>query len=338
MTNILKKKIPALYLIVAAVLGSVASVIAVQQLGHKTPADTNPIPQNVPEADRSYKFSRLEGYKYVHPLYLDEPREESNRFAGIKARIVATIQKATSNNDVAAASVYLKDFTNDEWILVNPTQKYHPGSLFKLVTLITYFRMAEKDPSLFTRQWALPKTLAPAQSYTSAALQAGHTYSVKELLYHMIANNNNDAAVLLQQHINKEMFLHIFTDLQLPLPQSLPDTGYLTSTKEYSRFVSAIYESSYLPLPSSEAAISLLCQATFKEGIVAGLPAGTIVAHKHGEAGTPSQPELHETGIIYRNGEPYLLTIMTRGSDMKKQAALMAAVSSLVWEEMNRSN
>ncbi len=336
MSNILRKKIPVLYLIIAALLGSVASVIAVQHLGQHPPTSTTP--ETGPEVDRTYKFSRLEGYKYVHPLYLAEPREESTRFASIKARIDAALKKAISNNEIVTASVFLKDFTNDEWMLLNPSEKYHPGSLFKLVTLITYFRMAEKDPALFSRQWVLPKNIAPTQTFTSSALLHGQSYSVKELLYHMIANNNNDATMLLQQHISKEQFLRIFKDLQLPLPHALPDTDYVITTRQYSRFVSAIYESRYLPLPSSEAAISLLCQATFKDGIVAGLPAGTVIAHKHGEAGTANQPELHETGIVYRNGEPYLLTIMTRGGDMKKQAKVMATLSSLVWEEMNRSN
>lgn len=336
-SNLLKKRISAIYLIVAALLGSVASVIAVQHLGDNQPSVTT-APVAMQQQERDYKFLRLKGYKYVHPLYLAEPKDESPKFAGLKNQIDATIKKATSNHNVQMVSVYLKDFTNDEWMLLNQSEKYHPGSLFKVVTLIAYFRMSEKDPNLLSRQFVFAKKAAPAQTLSTPSLKAGNSYMVKELLYHMIVNNDNDATLLLHQHLDKAVFHQIFEDLQLPAPASIPDTGYRTNTQEYSRFVSAIYEGGYLPLPASEAAIGLLCQTTFKDGILKGVPGGTVVAHKFGEAGIPGNPELHETGIIYRNGQPYLLTIMTRGTDLQKQASLMATISGMVWEEMNRIN
>ena len=49
----------------------------------------------------------------------------------------------------------------------------------------------------------------------------------------------------------------------------------------------ALYNSSLLSPVNSVYTLELMMRATFKQGIVAGLPTGVDVAHKFGEAGTP---------------------------------------------------
>ena len=59
----------------------------------------------------------------------------------------------------------------------------------------------------------------------------------------------------------------------------------------------------------------MLSNTTFSSGFVAGLPKGTKLIHKFGEWNNETQFELHESGIIYFHGKPFLLTAMTRGTD-----------------------
>ncbi len=109
------------------------------------------------------------------------------------------------------------------------------------------------------------------------------------------------------------------------------------NVKDYSLFMKALYNSSLLSPLNSERALELMTRSDFKAGLVAGLPQGVEVAHKFGEAGDPAEKQLHETGLVYLEGNPYLITIMTRGQQTEALAGGIASISRLVYEHM-RSN
>ena len=52
------------------------------------------------------------------------------------------------DGSITSASVYLQDFKRNDWINYNETERFNPGSLFKLPMLITYLRMNEANPGL----------------------------------------------------------------------------------------------------------------------------------------------------------------------------------------------
>ena len=69
--------------------------------------------------------------------------------------------------------------------------------------------------------------------------------------------------------------------------------------------------------------IEILERQTFNDGIPAGLPLGTRVAHKTGEI-TKIQ---HDAAIVYAP-RPFVLVILTRGiADPRESAALIADIT-----------
>jgi beta-lactamase class A len=83
----------------------------------------------------------------------------------------------------------------------------------------------------------------------------------------------------------------------------------------------------------------LLAKSNFKEGMVAGLPQGIKLVHKFGEGGDVNgELQLHETGIIYMPGGPYLITIMTKGNDLQQLAAIIAALTKTTYNGLVRIN
>jgi beta-lactamase class A len=80
--------------------------------------------------------------------------------------------------------------------------------------------------------------------------------------------------------------------------------------------------------PASDAAmIEILKRQKFNDAIPAGLPPGTPVAHKTGNITRIH----HDAGIVY-GPRPYVLVVLVRGIEDKKQsAALIAELSRRVY-------
>jgi hypothetical protein len=129
----------------------------------------------------------------------------------------------------------------------------------------------------------------------------------------------------------------IYSDFGLQGPS---DSGsYEISAKDYSLFFRILYNSTYLDRDYSEKALSLLSQTTFKDGLTAGLPKDTVVAHKFGEhvvtdsQGNETGVELHDCGLIY--GKPqFLLCVMTRGENSDNLKTVIKDITSLVYNEI----
>jgi hypothetical protein len=88
----------------------------------------------------------------------------------------------------------------------------------------------------------------------------------------------------------------------------------------------------------SEKALELLTREDFPQGIAAGIPKGIPLAAKFGEFEEETgkkEKQLHEFGIVYHPKGPYILGIMTKGSDFTLQANVISAISALVYQEVD---
>jgi len=93
------------------------------------------------------------------------------------------------------------------------------------------------------------------------------------------------------------------------------------------KFFRVLYNGTYLNNQSSEFALQLLSQSDFNQGIVAGLDRPMVVAHKFGERILGNTAQLHEYGIVYLDGQPYLLGVMSSGSNLKDLSEVIATIS-----------
>lgn len=331
-----KKQIPVFYLLVAAVLGSIISLVGIRYFiagGSSNGKNSNDIQQSA--ATEQYTISRLAGYKYIQPMYLAEPQNESPAFAGLKSGITDFIDAAQKTGDLEQASVYLKKLNTNEWMDVHPESTFEPGSLFKVVTLTTFLRMAETNLSILDKEVAYVNTTEkpPVQTFNSKNVEPGKKYKIRELLYYMTVYSDNHATMLLHKYMDVAVFTKIFSDLGLKRPD-VHDIRYRLSVKEYSRFISVLYDGGYLTIQASEFALAMLCESDFNLGITKELPKTLSVAHKFGEAGRPDARELHESAIIFLNEKPYLLTIMTKGRESVKLAEIISHISKMVYDHM----
>lgn len=278
---------------------------------------------------------RLNGYEYIKPILFTERVCESEKYMPLKSDITAMIDKFKREGKILSGSVYFRIMNQAEWFGVNADEKYNPGSLMKVPELIAYLKMNEERPGLLNKTitWDKVYNVNKVAHFKSKSIEFGKSYTIKELLYYMIAYSDNNATILLNNAIDAGIFKKVFSDLGLP-ELDLSASDYPLSAKEYSLFMRTLYSATYLTIKDSEFGTELLSHSDFKDGLLAGLPEGIRVAHKFGEAGgKDGSAHLGESGIVYLNNSPYLLTVMVKG---RSQVTLPSVISEISRQVFNR--
>jgi beta-lactamase class A len=277
---------------------------------------------------------RLQTYSLSKPLLLADLPDEDRDMAPIKSSINAIIEDNKSRGNVSSASVFLLRMNHDNWINVNASERFAPGSMLKISVLITYFKMLEKNPGLFDQKLYLDPRMNTnrIQHVDEMHLPPGQ-YKIGDLIQAMIVNSDNYATMLLNQHLDQALFINLYSDLGLRRPD-MGETFYPMTAREFSRFLRVLHNATYLSPDNSESALELLTKANYDNGIVAGLPANTKVAHKFGESGDGKLFELHEAAIVYNNDDPYLLVVMTKGKDISSLPGILKEISTTVYNSI----
>lgn len=278
------------------------------------------------------------GYKYISPLLECESYNGSldYNFPEIQKKTKKIIDSHIAKKNVDLVSLYLRDLNNGPWMAINGENKFSPASLLKVPLMMAYFRLAEEDETLLNKKLVVQnyqEEVSP-NILPQKTVQAGEEYSVEELISYMIKYSDNVAANTLLTNISTRDIENIYNDFGLKVPGSGETENFMT-VMEYSSFFRTLYNASYLNRKMSEKALKLLTSPTFTQGIVAGLPRETLVAHKFGERVFENKKQLHDCGIIYSNKGNYLLCIMTKGDDFKKMEEAIANISKNVFHNLN---
>lgn len=328
----LNTKIPLYLSIVIAMASAGGTYFFTKQYIDKSTANI-PAIQDTQLYNCNFKITRLNGYEYIKPILFAENPCPSPRLDNMRAEVETLINSYKAQGTIANASVYLKHLNTSDWMSINEDELYLPGSLMKVPELITFMKMNERNPGLVNKKILYDRELAPQKNavYLSKSIQVGHTYTIKELLYYMIAYSDNNATMVLNSMMDLIIFKKIFTDLGIPEPDLTKKDIPLTA-KHFSLFMRTIYNASYLSSDDSEFCAELLSHSDFQDGMLKGLPKNSKVAHKFGEAGDAQYAHFSESGIIYTSGSTYIVTIMTKGKDLKKLPAVVSDISSHVYQ------
>ncbi|KKU52299.1 MAG: hypothetical protein A3F26_03570 [Candidatus Ryanbacteria bacterium RIFCSPHIGHO2_12_FULL_47_12b] len=281
-------------------------------------------------------------FEFIKPLLFCSETKEYEEYKPLKEKVDAVIKEKIRDSSFINAAVYFRDLDSSRWMGINAETKYSAASLNKVPLMITYFKAAELNLQILNIK--IPYTRETKQKYMDILennippdqrLKIDNSYTLKDLINRMIMYSDNRAASLLVEYINTDALIEIYTDLGLSFPQNPGDS---ISTKSFSRFFRALYNASYLNRDQSNEALRLLTKTTYTKGIVAGLPSNITVAHKFGyRTPDPSNGvlhnELHDCGIIYYPGHPYLLCIMTSGDDLLKLEHGIKDISQTVYTE-----
>jgi len=251
------------------------------------------------------------------------------------------------NQGAKEIGFYFRDLTTGHWTGINETRLFTPGSLQKIPLMIAYFKIAQTDLSILSKQIAdLYPTDANAMQTIKPKypIEKNQNYPAEEMIRRMVVYSDNNATAALTDSIDIQAVTKIFTDLNLKFNPDQTLTDYI-SPKDYGLFLRMLYNSTYLNSEMSDRALGIMAQSDFKEGLAAKLPLETPIAHKHGELhnilpdqAEPELTQLHDCGIIYYPNHPYMLCVMTKGgADLTPLKTAIQNISQLFYDLMQKT-
>ncbi len=238
--------------------------------------------------------------------------------------------------DVTHLSIYFQDLDHGPRFGIGEYDKFQPASLIKVPLLIYFLHVADLDPHILDKTLSYSGTLK-TEDNVRAPEQTIHPdtpYTIRDLLRKMIVYSDNRSYTLLLREMNalsEEIAYYTFRDLDV-LQMMLDTKMTYVSISSYARLFAILYNTGYLSKDMSQFALELLSEATFKEGIVTGVPDDMRVAHKFGYAFVDGENQLHDCGIVYHPQMAYILCIMTIGADPNKASSVIAGISRMVYE------
>lgn len=256
-------------------------------------------------------------------------------------------------------SVAFHDLATRDEILIRADERIHPASTIKLTLLAEAFHQAQQGKLKLDERVTLNYTFtsngpgAPPftlttndDSETTLYNRPGDSETIRELCRLMIVRSSNLATNLLYDRLGVDAINAYMREVgagDLLLKNHLQDikgfeTGKtnLATARALCKLLIPLAQKHLVSKTASEEMIEILRGQEFNQGIPAGLPPGTPVAHKTGSI----TRIYHDAGIIYppNNRPPYVLIVLTKGiTDMPKAQKLVAEISQRIYTTITPS-
>jgi beta-lactamase class A len=254
---------------------------------------------------------------------------------------------ADSHADVAVFFRALDGKT--EWSF-HPDDSFHAASTMKVPVMIELFhQVKERKVSLgelltihnefYSIVDGSSYKLDPADDSDADLYKAeGQTRSLHQLCELMITVSSNFATNLIIQKLGVENIratVHSLGADGMNVLRGVEDNkafekgmNNTTTARALEILLTAIAEGKAVDADSSRQMVEILEHQHFNEGIPAGLPPGTLVAHKTGEI-----TKIHHDAAIVYAPRPFVLVILVRGlAEEKDSSALMADITRILYQ------
>jgi len=284
--------------------------------------------------------------------------------AGVEGPGMITAGSSTPETDLRAAiatsgaevAVAFRTLDGRSELMIDPDKVFHAASTMKVPVMIELFRQAAEGR--LSLDDALPvrnefSSIVDGSSYKLSEgddsdkeiyAAAGRTLTLRQLNEAMITVSSNFAANLLLEKLGVENVRKTVTRLggegmtvlrgvedQKAFDKGLNNT---TTARGLLVLLEAIAQGKAVGAAADKEMIAVLARQKFNDAIPAGVPAGTLVAHKTGSI-TRIQ---HDGAIVYAQ-RPYTLVILVRGiDDQAKSKALIAQLSKIVYKSARQAS
>jgi beta-lactamase class A len=286
-------------------------------------------------------------------ISLSPPQQDASLQARVESIIAArpaTAEPPTGTPPTPEVAVALLPLDGRDGFMIRPDDSFHAASTMKVPVMIELFRQAEAG--LLRLDELLPiknefHSIVDGSVYqlsvgddSDAEVYAavGKAMTLRDLCDAMITVSSNFAANLLIERVGVENIRKTVSRLggagvnvlrgvedQKAFDKGLNNT---TTARGLAVLMQRIANGQAVSPKADAEMLAILKRQKFNDGIPAGLPAGTPVAHKTGTI-----TKIHHDAAIVYGPHPYVLVILVRGlQEQKESAAIMAAISREVWK------
>jgi beta-lactamase class A len=234
--------------------------------------------------------------------------------------------------------VYFEYLPSGTSIGVNDQVDVKLASLIKVPVVMAVYKQVEDGNISLDASVMIKKQHLDSRFGELWKRGVGTKISLEEAIRYALVDSDNTAAALLADLLPDDAIVGVFDALDLP--KFKEGDFVILSTKNYSSILRSLYLSSYLQRSHSNIVLGLLTETKFNDKIPAGVPAGTIVAHKIGVFKTSGEQEeqiFNDCGIVYVPNRPYILCIMATGSEDAARKH-MQHISKMVYGYVERAD
>jgi len=289
-----------------------------------------------------------ERYRLVNTLVAcNGPPVLSKRvYDPLRDELIATLRARVESGAIGAYSVFFRDLVNGPTFGIDEYAKFVPASLLKLPLVLAFLAEEEDRPGLLqqTITYDGDEAVPMVQNVRSGvSLERGREYTVATLLENVLRYSDNFSYLALRRYQRSTpdgdaRLLQTYRELGIVSPSDPLDQT--VTVRGYASLFRLLYNVSYIDAELSELALKWLAESDFTDGLVAGVPQGTVVAHKFGERALDGADaslgprQFHDCGIVYYPKNPYLLCVMTRGAEFGPLIETVRMVSRRVYAEV----
>jgi beta-lactamase class A len=254
----------------------------------------------------------------------------------------------------AEVSVFMQRLDAPQTLAIAPDRPFHAASTMKVPVMIELFRQAEAgtlslDDRLLIRNefhsivdGSVYQLSVGDDSDADVYKAVGKTMTLRDLCEAMITVSSNFAANLLIERLGAKNIqattdrlgatgMHVLRGVE---DQKAFDKGMNngTTARALGILLGKIANGQAVSRKADAEMVEILKRQHFHDAIPAGLPDGTVVAHKTGNI-----TKIHHDAAIVYGPHPYVLVVLVRGiQDQKVSGPLIASISRNVWNELSR--
>lgn len=266
------------------------------------------------------------------------------------------IDQIVASSTATRVAIAYHDLGRDETWLRHEDEIFHAASTMKVPVMMGLFRAIEAGELSLDQPVAVENefvSLHDGSTFSIAADQdsdpelyerIGQSLPLSELIERMIVRSSNLATNIVIRLVGADRIMELMRSIganDMVVLRGVEDilayrAGMNNTATAHDLMVVLREIATSAARPGHTAAdtmVEILLEQEFNEGIPAGLPEGVSVAHKTG-----SITEIyHDAAIVYPPGrDPYVLVVLTGGTNDEDASRMVAAISRVFWEFHNR--
>lgn len=220
-------------------------------------------------------------------------------------------------------SFVIKNLATGSGAMHNAGRVFNAASTFKLFIMYEVFH----QQSLGLIDWDTELVVTPyydAFALSPRVTELCQVITVADALDAMLSVSDNAAAVLLQDLVGSGNVNNAITSLGLT-DSGLFTEGLPVTAADLALLLESIARSQAISQEASADMLDLMAGEVIDNGLVAGVPPGTVVAHKTGNWSDAT----HDAGIVFTEAGPYVFVALSQTNHV---TSLIQALSSAAYE------